>query len=63
MGPWSAAEKLTLAVLVTLVLVALGLLVRWDMSRECVRWATRIDSDGAGAYQTGVCAEYQPRRP
>lgn len=44
--PWRFTEKLTLAVLVLIVVAGLALLIRWDMSRECVRWATRIESTG-----------------
>jgi hypothetical protein len=57
--PWSSAEKLTLAMLVLIVLAGLALLIRWDLNRECVRWATRVESTGFDAYQTSVCAEYR----
>jgi hypothetical protein len=52
-------RKLVATLIVVIVLAALVLLIRWDLRRECVRWATRIDSTGYAAYQTSVCVEYR----
>jgi len=52
-----------------IIVIAIGViasfvaLIRWDMGRECVRWATRFDTnDSRVVYRTQVCAEFRPRR-
>ena len=57
--PWRFTDKLVATLVVLVVLAALVLLIRWDSRRECVRWATRIDSTGYAAYQSSVCVEYR----
>ena len=44
------------------VLVSVVALIRWDLSRECVRWSTRFDASRGGIYRTEVCAEFRPRQ-
>ena len=57
--PLRFTDKLVAALVVLIVLAVLALLIRWDLRRECVRWATRIESTGYDVYQTSVCAEYR----
>jgi len=59
--PWRFTDKLLVTLVVLIALAGLALVIRWDMSRECVRWATRVDSTGGATYQTSVCAEYRPK--
>ena len=57
--PWRFTDKLVATLVVLVVLAALVLLIRWDLRRECVRWA-RIDSSmGYTARQRSVCVEYR----
>ncbi len=45
------------------VLISVVALIQWELSRECVRWSTRIDMDDLGrVYRTKVCAEFRPRQ-
>jgi hypothetical protein len=45
------------------VLVVGIVLVQWELSRECVRWSTRIDIDSLGKVShTQVCAEFRSRQ-
>ena len=54
-------RQLVVTLVVLIALAGFALVIRWDMSRECVRWATRVDSTGGATYQTSVCAEYRPK--
>ena len=50
-----------IAALVIVVIASIVALVRWDMGRECVRWATRIDALDGVSYSNYVCVEFAPR--
>jgi hypothetical protein len=61
--------RLTRGDVAVIVTIAIGLLVsfvalvQWELSRECVRWSTRIDIDSLGnVSRTKVCAEFRPRQ-
>jgi hypothetical protein len=45
------------------VIASFVALIRWEMGRECVRWATRFDTtEGGVVYRTQVCAEFRSRQ-
>jgi hypothetical protein len=56
---WDSALIFFVAIGVIASIVAV---ILWEMSRECVRWSTRVDANRAGTYLTKVCAEFAPRR-
>jgi hypothetical protein len=66
---WAPGGRLTrrdvavIAGIAIVLLVFFVALIRWDSSRECIRWSTRIDIDDLGNVRhTKVCAESQPRQ-
>jgi hypothetical protein len=60
---WMQLTRRNVAVLVLGVVASFVALIRWEMSRECVRWSTRFDATRSGVIRrTQVCAESRPRQ-
>ena len=61
--PFTRRDAAVVIVIVIAVLASLVALIGWEMSRECVRWATRLDAQYSGGFRhTQVCVEFGPRR-
>jgi len=61
--PLTRRDVAVIIVIVIGVIASLVALIRWEMSREGVRWSTRFDATkGGGFHRTEVCAEFRPRR-